>query len=313
MKFGIIGNDQMVQSCILALKGMGGVEVSFLLYDLAKVNPMSPLDVFCEKHKISFRGVEKLNTDENYEYIKTCAPDYILSISNFFVIKEKILSIPNRGTINFHNSAPSKYHGLNIPSWVIINGEKSHGAMWHFVEKTIDTGDVIAFEEFPLGRNETAASLMVKCIKKGIELFPKVIDQLLNNNVTRIPQSTTSSYYGKNDFPDGNGVIDFHKCGREIDQLVRGLNFLPFTNTFLNAKVNINGRELIINSIDLIETEGKTYPGRISLITEEDFHVDCKDCVLNITGAMDDNQEEYEGYSIAKYFGVTQNTVLKNQ
>jgi methionyl-tRNA formyltransferase len=310
MKFGIIGNDQMVQSCIRKLEETPGAEITFVLYDAAKLNPLNPVDIFCQENSIVSRGINKLNTPENYEFIKFHQPDYILSISNFFIIKEDILSVPAKGTINFHNSAPSRYHGINIPSWVIINGEITHGAMWHFVERTIDTGDVIAFEEFPVGKNETAASLTVKCIKSGIEMFPKVINQLLTDTITRIPQSKSSSYFGKGDYPANHGYIDFNKNGQDIDQLVRGLNYLPYENPYLYAKLKYNGKEIIVNSVQKESTEKKTNPGQIAFVDENNFRVECRDCVINITDAMDESENEYEGESLAGYLGVGQNDNL---
>jgi methionyl-tRNA formyltransferase len=304
MKFGIIGNEQMVQNCVQILKQTPGAEISFLLYDISKLNPMNPLDAFCVKNSINSRGISKLNTPENYEFIKEHQPDYLLSINNFFVIKENFLAVPRKGTINFHNSAPSKYHGLNIPSWVIINGEETHGAMWHFVENTIDTGEVIIFDEFPLTKNETAASLMVKCIRKGIEMFPALIQQLLNENITVSRQSSNSSYYGKKDYPANMGYIDFKQSGKAIDQLVRGLNYQPFRNTYLYAKIKHNEKEIIINTVTIDTSREVSIPGRIALINEHSFEVECKDAIISITDAMDDAFDEYEGLSIAEYLGV---------
>jgi methionyl-tRNA formyltransferase len=310
MKFGIIGNDQMVQSCIRILMETPGAEISFVLYDVARLNPLNPVDKFCEKNNISSRGITRLNTPENYEFIKNHQPDYFLSISNFFIIREDILSVPAKGTINFHNSSPSKYHGINIPSWVIINGEKTHGAMWHFVERTIDTGEVIAFEEFPVSRKETASSLTVKCIKSGIDMFPKVISQLLADTVSRIPQSGAASYFGKKDFPAGNGYIDFNNNGQEIDQLVRGLNYLPYENPYLHAKLKYNGKEIIVNSVQMESEEKETNPGQITFIDENNFRIACRDCVINITDAMDESENEYQGLSLASYLGVRQHDNL---
>ena len=304
MKFGIIGNDQMVQSCIQVLNETPGAEISFVLYDVSKLNSMNPIDVFCEKNGVNARGITKLNTPENWGFIKNYQPDYLLSISNFFVIREDILSIPEKGTINFHNSAPSRYHGLNIPSWVIINGEKHHGVMWHFVERTIDTGDVIVFEDFQVAKNETASSLMVKCIKKGIELFPAVIGQVFKNKVNRIPQLGNSSYYGKKDYPHNKGYIDFGQRGEEIERLVRGLNYLPFKNPYLYAKIKHKEKELIINAVEIEVSKEGTISGKIVVIDEESFQVECRDSVINIIDAMDESFNEYEGNSIADYLGV---------
>jgi methionyl-tRNA formyltransferase len=310
MKFGIIGNEQMVQSCIGILNEMPGTEISFLLYDISKLNPKNPLDAFCVKNGIKAKGIDRLNTPENYEFIKTHRPDYLLSINNFFIIKTDVLSLPEKGTINFHNSAPSKYHGINIPSWVIINGEESHGAMWHFVEKTIDTGDVISFGEFPVTKNETAASLMVKCIKRGIELFPELIKQLVGNNITRIPQAANASYYGKKDFPENKGYIDFKKTAKEIDQLVRGLNYLPFDNPYLYSKVKHREKEVIINAVKIEALKEAAIPGKIVFIDANAVHIECKDAVISISDAMDESFEEYEGQGIADYLDVKINDVL---
>lgn len=310
MKFGIIGNEQMVQNCIQILKETPGAEICFLLYDISKVNAKNSVDAFCKKNGIDCKAVTKLNTPENYTFIKNKQPDYLLSINNFFIIKEDILSLPRLGTINFHNSAPSKYHGINIPSWVIINGEESHGAMWHFVEKTIDTGDVICFGDFPVAKNETAASLTVKCIKKGIELFPQLIKQLLENNITRIRQLKDAAYYGKKDLPAAMGYIDFTQTGKEIDQLVRGLNYLPYSNPYLYAKIRCNGKELIINAVETKELGENAVPGKVVLIDDESVDIMCKDAVIKIIDAMDESLEGYEGKEIAGYLGITTNDIL---
>lgn len=310
MKFGIIGNEQMVQSCIQILKETPGAEICFLLYDISKVNTKNPIDTFCKKNGIDCKAVTKLNTPDNYAFIKSKQPDYLLSINNFFIIKEDILSLPRLGTINFHNSSPSKYHGINIPSWVIINGEESHGAMWHFVEKTIDTGDVICFSEFPVTKNETAASLTVKCIKKGIELLPELIKQLLENNITRTPQSKDASYYGKKDLPAAKGYIDFTQTGKEIDQLVRGLNYLPYSNPYLYAKIKYSGKELIVNAVEMGAPAESPVPGKVVLIDDESVDIMCKDAVIKIVDTMDESLEGYEGKEIAGYLGIKANDIL---
>jgi methionyl-tRNA formyltransferase len=310
MKFGIIGNEQMVQNCIQLLKETPGAEISFLLYDISKVNAKNPINVFCEKNNINCKSITKLNSPENYEFIKNNQPDYLLSINNFFIIKEDILALPKRGTINFHNSVPSKYHGINIPSWVIFNGEDTHGSMWHFVEKTIDTGDVISFGEFPVTKNETAASLTVKCIKKGIELFPELIKQLLENKIIPIPQSKNSSYYGKKDLPATRGYIDFNQTSKEIDRLVRGLNYLPYSNPYLYAKIKFNDKELVVNAVESEELYEIAVPGKIVLIDDETVHVMCKDAIIKIIDAMDESFEGYEGKEIADFLGIKINDFL---
>jgi len=310
MKFGIIGNDQMVLSCIQLLQQRPDAEISFVIYDLRRLNPMNSIDTFCKTHNIEAKGITRLNSPEILSFIQSKAPDYILSINNFWVIRENVLAIPGKGSINFHNSVPSRYHGLNIPSWVIINGEKTHGAMWHFVEPGIDTGDVIIYDEFELTKNETAASLMVKCIKKGIEMFATVLDKLFNDNITRSPQVPNASYFGKHDYPANKGYIDFNDSMVNIERLVRGLNYHPFANTYLYAKIANNEKELIVNAVTAIPVEYKTTAGKIVYTKDGSFAVECKDGLIEIEDAMDAEYNGYEEGEIGEFLGIKEGAFL---
>jgi methionyl-tRNA formyltransferase len=312
MKFGIIGNDQMVLSCIQLLREKSEAEISFVLYDVRRLSPMNPIEVFCEKGSIESKGITKLNSPDILSYIKEHNPDYILSINNFWVIKEDILEIPLKGTINFHNSVPSRYHGLNIPTWVIINGEKTHGAMWHFVEQTIDTGDIIVYDEFELSKSETGASLMVKCIKSGIRLFSLVIDQLFSGDICRVPQVGHAPYFGKKDYPANKGYIDFNCTGDEIDRLVRGLNYHPFKNTYLYAKIRNKEKELIVNSVDVQLTGKPTTPGKVVVNEDGIFGVECKNGVVYFDDVMDETFNEFEAVEIIKYLDIQKGDILES-
>jgi len=304
MKFGVIGNDQMLLSCLRILLDRPDAEISFVIYDTRRINPMNPIGDFCEKHKLNHKGIERLNEPEMLHFIQQQQPDYILSINNFWVIRPDVLAVPARGTINFHNSVPSRYHGLNVPSWVIMNGEKTHGAMWHFVEPAIDTGEVLLFREFELAKGETAASLMVKCIRAGIELFPELLDQLYTGNIQRIPQQPNASYFGKKQYPANNGYIDFSANSEVIERLVRGLNYLPYANHFLYAKIRHGDKELIVNEVGLETPVTGAMPGVVLAVEEDRILVGTGNGVIAIEDAMDEEGNECNGEAMAGYFGI---------
>lgn len=304
MRFGVIGNDQMLLSCLQHLLERDGAEICFVLYDTERLNPMNPIDRFCSDHHLPAKGIRKLHTPETVEMIRASRPDCILSINNFWVIRQEILDIPSFVTVNFHNAVPGNYHGLNIPSWVIMNGEKSHGAMWHLVEQGIDTGDVLKFETFPVTERDTAASLMVKCIRIGIGMFPEVVDQLFSRNLTRLKQPSGASYYGKKDYPENGGYINFNLPSDRIDRLVRGLNYMPFANPYLYAKIRWKDREVIVNAVETGIAEPSVLPGTILSVSEDEVAVQCADGQIIIVDAMDENMEECIGYDLAQRLGV---------
>lgn len=309
MKIGFIGNDQMLISCLEIASKTANIEVSFVIFDSRRNNLMNPLDKYCQQKNFDYKSIEKLNTPEMLAYIKSFEIDYLLSINNFWVIRPAFIKTPSKATINFHNSIPSKYHGLNIPSWVIFNNEKTHGSMWHFVEEGIDTGNVILFREFNLNAKETAASLMVKCIKSGIEMFGDLLEMILNKSISSIPQEVGASYFGSKDYPENLGYIDLNQNAETIDRIVRSLNYGPYPNNYLFAKLKFNEKEIILNSVEIEEYKIIGEVGSIVKIDEENFCIQCSDAIINLSEAMDKDFNYLEGNEIAEYFnlGVNQN------
>jgi len=304
MKFGVIGNDQMLLSCLRILLERPDAEICFVLFDTRRINPMNPIGDFCDKHQLVHNGIERLNDPAMLSFIKQQQPDYILSINNFWVIRPDVLAVPANGTINFHNSVPSRYHGLNVPSWVIMNGEKTHGAMWHFVEPAIDTGDVLVYREFALSERETAASLMVRCIRAGIDMFPELLEQLYSGNIQRMPQQPNASYFGKKQYPENMGYIDFSASTEEIGRLVRGLNYLPYANPYLYAKIRHGAKELIVNEVETDIPAAPAEPGVIAGIEEDRILIGTGDGLIAIEDAMDEEGNECNGEALAAYLGV---------
>jgi len=310
MKFGVIGNDQMLLSCLRILLTRPDAEISFVLYDTRRINPMNHIGDFCAKNNLDHKGIERLNDPLMLAFIQEKQPDYILSINNFWVIRPDVLAVPVKGTINFHNSVPSRYHGLNVPSWVVMNGERTHGAMWHFVEPAIDTGDVLLYREFELAKAETAASLMVKCIRAGIDMFPELLEQLFTGNIVRIPQQPNASYFGKKQYPENGGYIDFNTSTEAIGRLVRGLNYLPYANTYLYAKIRHGDKEIIVNEVEAETPADGVRPGEVLAVEEDRILVGTGNGVIAIEDAMDEEGNECNGEALAGYFAIQPGDIL---
>lgn len=304
-RIGIIGNHKITIKCLEAIKKHQDVEIVFVIFNPGRQNPGNNVHDYCEKNDIFSFGTKKVNSEECTQLIRQKEPDLILSISNYWILSEEILSIPKNGVINFHNGPPSRYQGINIPSWVILNGENHHGVMWHYAEKEIDSGDVIAFEMFELEPDETAATLMVKCINKGILLFNKILPDIVSNRLTHQPQESTHSYFSLRDFPENQGLIDLTWTYEKISRTVRGLNYLPFPNPFCYAKIRASNIDVIINEVSWISNrEDGIQPGTIILINDEEFQVACMDAILNISNCMDENLEELSPLKLAEIFNV---------
>lgn len=304
-RFGVIGNQGVTTKCLQLLGRHAGVEVAFVIFDPARQNPGRSVKDYCDAQGIACYGMTGINTRESLDVVRKSAPDMVLSISNYWVMKKELLAIPKNGVVNFHNGLPSRYRGINIPSWVIMNGETTHGVMWHFADEGVDSGDVIAYDTFEVEKEETAASLMVKCINGGVALFARILPKIVANEFQRSPQVAEASYYSLRDLPENEGVLDFRWPFEKIDRMVRGLNYLPFPNPYCFAKIKTHHGGAVINKVSW--RGGRKLgvrPREVVAISDQQFLIACADGILSVDSSMDERQRELSFMELGNALGV---------
>ena len=234
MNFIIIGNGKMCIDCIAIMLNNKNVKIPLVLFSKF-LDRNHHLRNFLIRNGINFKASENLKSEDDINLIYKTKPDYILNINSFWIIKTEILSIPKITTINFHNGLLPKYGGVNIPNWAILNGEKVHGVTWHIVDEGIDTGNILWQIKFEFDESITAG-LMSRCIKE-IKLFENNFISLLDKSFVAIKQKGKRTYYSLKDKPPKSGLINFNESYNTINNLVRGLNYLPFVNNFCYSTI----------------------------------------------------------------------------
>jgi methionyl-tRNA formyltransferase len=295
----------MAMDCIKHMQKIPGVEIVFLFFDPKLDDPVRSISQFAEHAGIPATGSRRINSPEAIERVEKAKPDWIFSINNFRIIKETLLAIPSKGTVNFHNGPLPYYRGVHIPSWAIINGETEHGVSWHYVNAGIDTGDLVGQRRFEVGPEDTAASLMIRCIREGIRLFKEIFEPLIQGELPGNPQPEAGSYFSLQDRPTNDGWISLGWPWRKIDRMVRGLNFLPFENRFMYARLGDNGKWVILNELSFQrELTLDEYPGLTIQANEEGVMFACVDAVFRIESAMTAEMEELSNAEICKALGL---------
>jgi methionyl-tRNA formyltransferase len=207
---------------------------------------------------------------ETVDHLRAAAPDLILSVNNSDIIKSDLLALPADGIINFHNGPLPQYRGVNIPSWAIINGETTHSISWHFVDDGVDTGPVALTAPLCIEEDETAISLIVKCIEKGLETLPALLKLYTRNDIHPEPQKGPAHYYAFKDSPN-SGKIDLSWSCSRITSLVRGLTFRPYPNTFECPKIAIGNRWYCVGHAEQVEQRSDNLKeGGRSIVDVED-------------------------------------------
>ena len=187
-----------------------------------------------------------------------------------------------------------------------MNGEKTYGVSWHYVEEGVDSGDIVAQKYFNLSEKETACSLIMKCIDEGVLLFREFFPLLLEEKVTAVSQdSSRSTHYKRKDIPYG-GVVDYKWNFNQFDSFIRGLDFHPIPNAFVYPKSFIKSRAFYVRKIaksskDVSETRKC---GQIVDISDTGIDVEIGDSVIKIIDVLNDALKPIKILDFAKSYNV---------
>ena len=188
------------------------------------------------------------------------------------------MNIPKYGCINVHASLLPAYRGAAPIQWAVIDGLAETGVTTMYMEKGLDTGDIICQSRIPLAADETGGSLFDKLAKEGASLLVRTLKMLEDGTATRTKQDDSRSSYAKMLSKD-MGCLDFSKDAVILERLIRGLNPWP------SAYTAIQGKTLKIYIAEVVAEEECTTgaaPGTVIAVDKKSFTVRCGNGALRI-------------------------------
>ena len=117
-------------------------------------------------------------------------------------------------------------------NWSIINGDKTTGITTMYMDKGMDTGDMILKEEIEILDEDTFGSLYEKLKKIGGKLILETLEKISEGTAPR--QKQPEEYTLAPMIEKEICKIDWNKSAIEIRNLVRGLNPMPGAYTTLD-------------------------------------------------------------------------------
>lgn len=195
----------------------------------------SPVKETAKKLGIPVYQPERVRRSECVEYLRTFAPDVIVTAAFGQILPQDILDIPVYGCVNVHASLLPKYRGAAPIQWAVINGETVTGVTTMLMDAGLDTGDILLQEEITLDPKETGGSLFDRLSTVGAELCVKTLDALAAGDL--VPRKQEEAQATKVGLIDKSlGRIDWNLPAKKIECLIRGLNPWPSAFTTLEGK-----------------------------------------------------------------------------
>lgn len=227
------------------------------------------------EHEIPVYQPQKARDEEFVEILREINPDVIVVVAYGQILPESILNIPKYGCINVHGSLLPKYRGAAPIQWAVLDGEEKTGITTMYMEKGLDTGDMIDKAEIVLDPKETAGTLHDKLMEIGANLLLETLEKLENETAVRIKQNDSESCYASM-LTKEMGQINFSKSAREIECLIRGMNPWP------SAYTSLNGKTLKVWEAEVLTENPGEEPGTVIDVTKDAIVVACKEGALKL-------------------------------
>ena len=194
----------------------------------------------------------------------------------FRILPEKVITVPERGTINLHASLLPLYRGAAPIQRAIMAGEKVTGATTFFIRREVDTGNILLQSSLPIAEDEDFGSLHDRLAELGAELLLETIEGLKSEKLKEIPQDNAKATNAPKIKSD-DLVINWNNSARRIHNQIRGLSPFPGVSARIkNLVIKIFKTEKSEESV-----EGYS-PGQISEITGSYFTVATADGGLKV-------------------------------
>ena len=191
-----------------------------------------PIKELALAHQIPVFSPDKIRHD--YEPIKELQPDIIITCAYGQIISQVILDIPRLGCINIHASLLPKYRGGAPIHHVLINGEKETGITLMYMDKGMDTGDIIKKATIPIAPDDQLDTLSHKLSVLGAQLMlenlPSIIDGT-NERTRQNDEEATLAPLIKREHEH----LDFAKTKEDLYNLLRALSPNPYPYFILDG------------------------------------------------------------------------------
>ena len=190
-----------------------------------KIKP-SDVESFSKKNALNVRTPLKLDSDEEYNFIKNLKPDIVVVIAYGKIIPKKFLNLAKQGFINVHASLLPKWRGAAPIQRSIMNLDNETGVSIMKITENLDTGPVINQAKIPINEN-TDAKILTKVLSQlGAKTLLDSINKIVDGTAKFEEQDHSLATYAKK-ISKAEGKIEWNVSAKKILAKINGLNPNP--------------------------------------------------------------------------------------
>ncbi len=231
----------------------------------------SPIHNLALKHGLKVWTPKTLKTKEAQNDFLNLKADACAVVAYGLILPSEIINGCKFGCFNIHPSNLPKWRGAAPIQRTIMNMDKETAICIIKMDEGLDSGDVVAKQEFALNGRETYFELEEKFAQIGAEMLLDVLQKAKSGDLKEEKQNDALASYAKK-IEKSECEIDFSKSALEVDAKIRALN------GSLGAFFNFDEERIKIFSCKIIDE--KAQKGEIGAVLNEEFHIQCKKGII---------------------------------
>jgi len=197
----------------------------------------SAVKMYALAHQIPILQPENLKEPDFITQLSALQAELFVVVA-FRMLPEVVFTMPPKGTFNVHASLLPNYRGAAPIQRAIMNGETRSGVTTFFLNKGMDTGDIIEAKEVIINEDDNAQNLYERLMVEGGQLAVNTIASIENGTITTHKQPTIDSEKLKPapKILKEDMHINWDRPAQEIYNQIRGLS--PYPSAFTILKNN---------------------------------------------------------------------------
>jgi methionyl-tRNA formyltransferase len=178
------------------------------------------------RHGVPVYTTRNINDPAGLQFLRTCAPDLLVSAFFDQRLQEAALAIPARGCVNIHPSLLPAFRGVDPWLQARLHRVPSVGVTVHYMTPALDTGNVVAQRQVARRAGASIFETTALLFREGAELFAAEIDRV-ERGEPGTPQNPGGSYQS---WPTRAEIRALHALGSvliRLSDLARMLTWRP--------------------------------------------------------------------------------------
>jgi len=220
--------------------------------------------------------------------IEVLEPDVLVVAAYGQILPQRLLDIPPWGGINIHGSLLPRWRGAAPIQRAIQHGDAVTGVTIMQMDKGMDTGDILMWQETSIGSDETAGELFGRLASMGAEMILDVLDRY--RDLPHLPQDDALATVASK-FTRGECRIDWSAPAQDAYNLYRAVTPFPGAFTLFGGKM--------MKLLRVRPASDSGVPGQVLAVTQDGIVVACGHGALRLEEVQPEGKPRMSAHAFA--------------